>query len=68
MNACLQTNIWVYRLSIVLGLIVAGSLVISLTQIITGHPNSQIIVTLGLVAITGLIRLLISPLNQCLFE
>ena len=64
MNTCLQTTTWVYRLSIVLGLIAAGSLAVSIIQIIIGQPNSQIVVTLGMVAITGLVRLLISPLNQ----
>jgi hypothetical protein len=64
MNTRMQTNAWISRAVIVLGLILVASVAGILILVITGHPMPEILVVLGSVATGGLIRLLISPLNQ----
>ncbi len=68
MNTHMKTDIWIYYLVSVLGLTAATSAIgiIILTMIGWSVPNLFLI--LGLVAVSGLLRLLISPLNQDLFE
>lgn len=63
-----QTSVWVYRIVVVFGSIIAGSLIEIITRIMKGQPIPGIIAVFGLVSVAGLIRLLISPLNQRLFN
>jgi len=67
MNTHIQTRVWVHRFAVVLGTFVVVSLVgiIALT-IIGGHIH-EVVIVFGLVAMTGMVRLLISPLNRNLF-
>jgi len=53
---------------IAFGSIVAGSLIDIITMTMIGRSIPGIIAALGLVALAGLVRLLISPLNQSLFD
>ena len=68
MNTRLQTDTWVSRTVIVLGLILVGSVAGILILMITGQPLPEILVALGFVATGGLIRVLISPLTSKLRE
>jgi hypothetical protein len=68
MNTILQTDIWITRLVIRLGLILVVSVVGILFLMITYHILSDIFVALGFVAAGGLFRLLISPLNSKLLD
>jgi hypothetical protein len=68
MNTRLQTDAWISRTVIVLGLILVASVAGILILMITGHPLPEILVALGFVATGGLIRLLISPLTPRLME
>jgi hypothetical protein len=68
MNTRIQTDTWISRIVIVLGLILIASLVGILILVITGQALPQILIALGVVATGGLIRLWISPLNQKLLE
>lgn len=64
MNTRLQTNTWIYHLSIVLAWILVGSLVGILILAIMKQPVPDLLYVLGSVAAGGLARLLIpSPLN-----
>lgn len=64
----MNTSVWFHRMIFVLGSIVAGSLAICITQTVVSRPIPEIILVLGFIAIAGLFRLLVSPLNQNLFE
>ena len=68
MNTRIQTDIWISRIVLVLGLILAASVAGILILMITNQSSSEIFVALGFVAIGGLSRLLISPLNSGLLE
>ena len=68
MNTRIQTDIWISRIVLVLGLILAASVAGVLILMITNQSSSEIFVALGFVAIGGLSRLLISPLNSGLLE
>ena len=68
MNTSTKTDTWISRAVIVLGLILVASVAGILILMITGHPISEILIALGFVATSGLIRLLISPLNQARSE
>lgn len=63
-----QKDTWISRAVIVLGLILAASLAGILILVTTTHVLPEIFAALGFVAAGGLIRLLVSPLNQELFE
>jgi len=67
MNAHEQSSVWIHRIGIVFGSIVAGSLVDIITMTIIGRPIPGIFAILGLVSMAGLARLLVSPLNQGIF-
>lgn len=64
MNTRLQTDVWIYRIFVVLCLIfmTSGITTIALTSISLRMP--EILIALGAVALGGLVRLLISPLNR----
>lgn len=64
MNTRLQTDIWISRIFIVLGFIVAVSVLATLALTIIGWPILEILVAFGAVAMGGLARLLSSPLNR----
>jgi hypothetical protein len=64
MNTRIHTDIWISRIVLVLGLILAASVAGVLILMITNQSSSEIFVALGFVAIGGLSRLLISPLNS----
>jgi hypothetical protein len=68
MNSRIQTDAWISRTVIVLGLILTASVVGILILMITGQAIPEILVALGSVMAGGLSRLLISPLNQSLSE
>ena len=64
MNIHLQTDTWIIRAVILLGLILVASVAGVLILRLVGQPVPEFLVALGSVAAGGLIRLLISPLNQ----
>lgn len=68
MNTGLQTDTWISRAAIVLGLILATSVAGILILRMADQPMAEILVALGFVAAGGLIRLLISPLTLRLME
>jgi len=67
MNTHIQTSTWIHRFAIVLGIFVAGSLVGTIALTIIGGHILEVVIVFGLVAMMGLVRVLISPLNQSLF-
>ena len=68
MNRRMNTDSWVYYIIAVLGLIAAVSAIGTLILVLRGQPVSELIVALGSVALVGLVRLLISPLNQGMLQ
>jgi len=66
MNANTYTSAWIHYFAIVLGILLSISLISITVLTVTGRHISEIFIILGLVAATGLVRLLISPLNQSL--
>ena len=64
MNTRLQTDIWIHRILFVLGIVAIVSAVVSIALTAMSQPVLEIIPALGLVAVSGLVRLLISPLNR----
>ena len=68
MKTCIQTDTWISRAVIVLGLILVASVAGIFILMMAGQPMPEILVALGSVATGGLIRLMISPLNRKLFE
>ena len=69
MNTRMQTDAWIYRIVVVLGLTVIMSVIGSMTLASIGLPMPEPLIALGLVAAGGLARLLIpSPLNIRSFE
>jgi hypothetical protein len=60
----MQTDMWISRAVIVLGLILVASVSGILILMIMGQPLPEILAALGFIAAGGLVRLLISPLNQ----
>ena len=63
-----QSEIWIYRIILVFGLIAIVCLVDIITIIVRGQPIPGIIAALGFVTLAGLVRILISPLNQGIFR
>jgi hypothetical protein len=68
MNNEIQTDTWISRTVIVLGLILLASMAGILILMTAGQPMPEILVALGFIATGGLIMLWISPLNQKLLE
>jgi uncharacterized integral membrane protein len=68
MNARMQVHSWIYRTTIALSCILAGSVAGIIVTTFMHRPLPQLLAGVGLVAIGGLVRLWISPLNQSLFE
>ncbi len=68
MNARMQAHSWIYRTTIALGCILAGSVAGMIVLMFLHRPLPDLLAGIGLVAIGGLSRLWISPLNQRLFE
>jgi len=60
----MQTDAWIPRIVIVLGLILVSSVAGTLIRKAAGQPIPEIFIALGAVAAGGLVRLSISPLNQ----
>jgi hypothetical protein len=59
-----QTDVWIYRIAIVLAVISITSVIGAITLTMVGWPMPDILVALGTVAGAGLARLLVSPLNR----
>jgi hypothetical protein len=69
MKTRMQTDVWIYRIVIVLGVIAVISIAGEIVLTLMGWPMPEILFALGAVAVAGLIRLLISPLNRgCVTE
>ena len=68
MNARMQSHSWIYRTTIALGCILAGSIAGMIVSTFTHRPLPELLAGVGLVAIGGLVRLWISPLNQKFLE
>jgi len=64
MNTRLHTDVWIRRISVVLGVIVMTSGIATIVLTIVGLPLPEIFIALGAVALGGLVRLLISPLHR----
>lgn len=60
----MKTNSWISFSVVVLGVITAASAMSTLVLSLLNQPLPKAIITIGLVALAGLVRLLISPLNQ----
>jgi hypothetical protein len=67
MKTRMQTDKWFYWTLIVLGLTAAASVAGTVVLGMIGRPVPEILIVLGFVAMTGLVRLLIFPLNSELF-
>jgi hypothetical protein len=68
MNIRMQAHPWIFWTMIALGCILAGSVAGMIVSTFMHKPLPELLVGIGLVAIGGLFRLWISPLNQRLFE
>ena len=68
MDTCTQSSVWINNIVIVFGSIAVGSLVDIITMTMMGRSIPDIIAILGLVSMAGLARLLVSPLNQGIFQ
>ncbi|MGD8405792.1 MAG: hypothetical protein PVJ21_19195 [Anaerolineales bacterium] len=64
MNTRLQTDVWIYRIFVVLGVIFMASGIATIVLTIIGLQLPEILIALEAVAIGGLVRLSISPLNR----
>jgi len=64
MNARLQTDVWIYRIFVVLGVIFIASGIATIASTIIGLQLPEILYALEAVALGGLVRLSISPLNR----
>lgn len=60
----MKTKNWISYSVVVLGVIVAASAIGTLVLTLLNQPMPKAILAIGLVALTGFVRLLISPLNQ----
>jgi hypothetical protein len=67
MNTRMQTDSCIYRTLPVLGLIAVVSAIGMVILTIMVQPMSELLVALGLIATSGLMKLLISLLNRGLF-
>jgi hypothetical protein len=64
MNIHMKTDTWFRDLAIVLGLTVAASVVGSIILLLLGRTIPDVLLALGTVAGAGLVKILISPLND----
>ena len=65
MNTRMQTDAWMYRIAVVLALMLAASLAGILILTIMDQPVSKLFFVVGLVAASGLARILIpSPWSR----
>ena len=64
MNTRLPTDVWIHRISVVLGGIVMVSGIATIVLTIVGLHLLEIFIALGAVALGGLVQLLISPLQR----
>ena len=64
MNTRLQTDVWIYRIFVVLGVIFIASGVFTIALTLIGLRLPEILNALGAVALGGLVRLFSSPLNR----
>ena len=64
MNTRLQTDVWIYRIFVVLGAIFVASGIATIVLRFIGLQLPGILYALGAVALGGLVRLSISPLNR----
>lgn len=64
MNTRLQTDVWIYRIFVILGAIFVASGIATIVLRFIGLQLPGIFYTLGVVALGGLVRLSISPLNR----
>ena len=67
MKTHIHTSVWIHRFAVALGLFIAGSLVGTIVLTIIGGHILEVVIVFDLVAMTGLVRVLISPLSQSLF-
>jgi hypothetical protein len=59
-----QTDIWIYRIAIVLDLFAATGAIGAIALTILDWSTPELLLALGAVAVAGLLRLLVSPLNR----
>lgn len=64
MNTRLQTDVWIYRIFVVLGAIFMASGIATIALRFIGLQLPEILIALEAVALGGLVRLSISPLNR----
>jgi len=64
MNTRLQTDVWIYRIFVVLGVIFIASGITTIALTIIGLRLPEIFIALGAVALGWLVRLFSSPLNR----
>ena len=68
MNARMQTDTWISRTVMMLGLILLSSVAAILIRTTAGQPIPEIFVTLGFVATGGLIRVFVLLLTSNLIK
>jgi xanthine/uracil permease len=64
----IQSDTWIFRTILVLGVLLMMSFIAVITSLVMGQSMPKLLAALGVVAIAGLIQLLISPLNQHLSQ
>ena len=64
MNTRLQTDVWIYRIFVVLGAIFVASGIATIVLRFIGLQLPELLYALGAVALGGLVRLSTSPLNR----
>jgi uncharacterized integral membrane protein len=64
MNTRLQTDVWIYRIFVVLGAIFVASGIATIVLRFIGLQLPEILYALEAIALGGLVRLSISPLNR----
>jgi hypothetical protein len=68
MKPYIQPNTWISRTILVLGITLVMSAVLIIASLWMGQSMPESLAALGVVAIAGLVRLLISPLNRDLSQ
>jgi uncharacterized integral membrane protein len=64
MNTRLQTDVWIYRIFVVLGAIFVASGIATIVLRFIGLQLPEILIALEAIVLGGLVRLSISPLNR----
>ena len=62
------TNTWISRTILVLGITLVISILLIIATLWMGRSMPEFLAALGVIAIAGLVRLLISPLNRDLSQ